>query len=128
MENGKTMGNPATSSLRILAPGVLTCKGRGAIATGQETPEGFVVHAGSFAAGTETKSLQPHVRARRADLIRNGVLAQDGDRLRFTRDHVFHTSSGAADVILGRSSSGPADWQDQHGRTLKEIQESEAKS
>lgn len=109
----------------------LTCQGRDITATGHDTPQGFIVKTGSFAAKEEVPSLNahyPHVCAARADLLKNGVLVPEGDRLRFTQDYTFNSPFLAASVVMGRSANGRVEWKDQKGRTLKEIQEAQAKS
>lgn len=106
---------------------ILTCKGKGVVAHGYEATQGFVVKAGSQAAGKAVPSMQQHVRGvfdLRQQLIQNGVLQPDGDHYRFAQDYAFSSPSMAAAVVLGRSSNGRVDWKDGSGRTLKEIQES----
>jgi hypothetical protein len=63
----------------------------------------------------------------RADLIKSGVLVPDGSALRFAQDYTFSSPSLAGGVVLGRSSNGRTDWKDASGRTLKQIQEEQAK-
>ncbi|MFA5167316.1 MAG: GIY-YIG nuclease family protein [Candidatus Omnitrophota bacterium] len=108
---------------------VLTCHGRGVTATGHDTPQGFVVQAGSFAAADPVESLQKHFPSTcelRADLLKNGVLILENNTLRFTQDYTFSSPSLASSVVLGRSSNGRTDWKDSAGRTLKEIQQAQA--
>jgi len=108
----------------------LTCRGRGVKATGYDTPQGFVVQSGSFAASDEVRSLKKHfthVCKLRADLLKSGVLVSEGDKFRFTQDYTFNSPSMASDVVLGRSSNGRVDWKDATGKTLKELQEAQAK-
>lgn len=110
-------------------PRTLTCQGRGISANGSDTPQGFVVRSGSFAAKDEVPSLKEHtatVSEMRTDLQTRGVLVPDGDKLRFTQDFTFSSPSYAASVVLGRSSNGRTDWKDARGKTLKELQEEEA--
>lgn len=106
---------------------VLTCKGKGLLASGYEGTQGFVVKAGSLAAGKTVPSMQQHVRGcfdLRQQLIQNGVMQPDGEDYRFAQDYAFSSPSMAAAVVLGRSANGRVDWKDSGGRTLKEIQES----
>lgn len=108
---------------------VLTCKGKGVVATGYEASQGFVVRAGSQAVGESVPSMQQHVRGMydlRQELIANGVFSQDGTGYRLTQDYPFSSPSTAAAVILGRSANGRIEWKDAKGRTLKELQEAEA--
>lgn len=109
----------------------LRCQGRGVTAKGVDTPQGFVVKAGSQAAIQEVPSLRehyPNVSELRVDLVKRGVLVQDGEAWRFTQDYTFNSPSLASAVVLGRSSNGRVDWKDDAGRTLKDIQEAEAKT
>ncbi|MFT3870928.1 MAG: GIY-YIG nuclease family protein [Nibricoccus sp.] len=109
------------------APVILTCRGKGVIATGYETTQGFLVKASSMAVGLkdEAPSLAVHVptvyKARR-EAIRTGVLQADGDRFRFVEDYVFNSPSLAAAVIFGRSANGRIEWKDSSGKTLKQLQ------
>ena len=110
---------------------VLTCQGRGVTATGNDTPQGFVIQSGSFAAANEVPSLKdhfPNVSELRADLLKSGVLMLDGDKLRFTQDYTFNSPSLASSVVLARSSNGRTDWKDSTGKTLKQLQEAQAKA
>jgi hypothetical protein len=104
---------------------ILTCRGKGVIATAFEATQGFVVKAGSQAVGKSVPSMQQHVRSMfdlRQELIQNGVLQIDGDHYRFAQDYVFSSPSTAAAVVLGRSANGRIEWKDTTGRALKEIQ------
>lgn len=120
----------AAPAVAASAP-LLVCKGKGVVASGYESTQGFVVKAGSQAVAESVPSMQQHVRGMydvRQSLIGNGVLAvsSDGGGLRFTQDFVFTSPSTAAAVVLGRSANGRIEWKDAQGRTLKELQEREA--
>jgi hypothetical protein len=117
-------------SARTQTP-LLTCQGRGVSASGLDTPQGFVVRAGSEAASEEVPSLREHFPATskfRADLIQSGVLVPEGSKLRFAQDYTFNSPSMASSIVLGRSSNGRTDWKNSDGRTLKELQEAQARS
>lgn len=104
---------------------VLQCKGKGVVATGYESTQGFVVQARSRAVLETVPSMQQHVRGMydlRQELIGNGVMTADDAAFRFTQDYVFSSPSTAAAVVLGRSANGRIEWRDATGRTLKEIQ------
>lgn len=110
---------------------LLTCQGRGVSAQGFDTPQGFVVRAGSIASQEAVPSLKihcPNVCEVRAELLKNGVLVADGHGLRFTQNYTFSSPSLASAVVLGRSSNGRVDWKDASGATLKELQEAEVKT
>lgn len=58
-------------------------------------------------------------------MLREGVVEQTPEGLRFLRDHLFSSPSCAAGVVLGRAANGRTEWRDANGRTLKEIQSAE---
>ena len=108
---------------------VLSCKGKGVLASGYEASQGFVVKAGSQAVAETVPSMHQHVRGMfdlRQELIANGVLALADGLYRFTQDYSFSSPSTAAAVVLGRSANGRIEWKDAQGRTLKALQEAEA--
>jgi hypothetical protein len=109
----------------------LHLKAKGVAAAGVDTPAGFVVHKGSRAVGDDkiTPSMLeyvPHVKDRRDDLIRQGVLAKDGDAYVFTQDYVFGSPSTAASVVMGRNANGRVDWKTADGKSLKDLQDAAA--
>jgi hypothetical protein len=110
---------------------LLTCHGKGVSATGYDTPQGFVVKAGSFAASQEARSLKdyfPNLTRIRSDLVTRGVLVSEGDKFRFTQDYTFNSPSQASSVVFANSSNGRVDWKDSNGRTLKQLQEAQVNS
>lgn len=103
----------------------LTCKGKGLLARGYESTQGFVVKAGSQAMADLAPSLLNHFPstvAKRQELIDLGVLAQQGSSYVFTQDYAFTSPSLASSMVLGRSSNGRTDWKDVQGRALKVLQ------
>ena len=103
----------------------LTCKGKGLVARGYESTQGFVVKAGSQAMGEFVPSMHKHfpgVVAWREELIAMGVLAPQDEHDVFAQDYVFNSPSAASDMVLGRSSNGRLDWKDAQGTSLKELQ------
>ncbi len=70
----------------------------------------------------------PYVSELRAELLKNGVLVQDGNNFRFTQDYTFSSPSYASSVVLARSSNGRTDWKDANGKTLKQLQEAQAQN
>ena len=116
-----------TTPASVGAATMLTCKGKGVVASGYEATQGFVIKAGSLAAGKTVPSMQQHVRGcfdLRQQLIQSGVMHPDGENYRFAQDYAFSSPSMAAAVVLGRSANGRVEWKNSGGRTLKEIQES----
>ncbi|AXA36748.1 MAG: GIY-YIG nuclease family protein [Candidatus Hydrogenedentota bacterium] len=92
-------------------------------ARGVETPQGFIVRAGSQAAKDETRSLYETYRNLRNSLLKQGILKDEGSHLVFTQDYPFESPSAAAAVVLGRSANGLTEWKDPKGRMLKEIRQ-----
>jgi hypothetical protein len=103
----------------------LTCKGKGLVARGYESTQGFVVKAGSQVAGHIVPSMAEHLPGmlvKRQELIDLGVLAQQGNDYVFTQDYTFSSRSTAASVVLGRSANGRVEWKDVQGISLKVLQ------
>lgn len=98
---------------------VFVCRASGADARGLYTEEGFVVLTGSSGRLETVPSFQTHGYHRiREQLREQGVLAVEGERIRFTRDHLFQSPSGAAACVTGRTANGWIEWKDVSGRTL----------
>jgi hypothetical protein len=101
----------------------LYLRGKGGVeAVGSDRPEGFVVFEGAGARADTVPSIHPFLARIRDDLVKEGVLLQDGQHLRLTKTHVFESPSTAAGVLLGRSANGRIEWRDAADRTLKELQ------
>ena len=61
----------------------------------------------------------------RKQLREKGILVPEGELLKFTQDYEFGSPSTSGSVVLGRPVSGPENWRDNEGRTLREIREIE---
>lgn len=95
-----------------------------ASAEGLVTAEGFVLLAGaSVNEKTSEKSLSKGAIAIRKKHFEAGKVKD----LKTTEDILFSSSSAAADFVTGYSVSGPANWKDRAGKTLKEIEAEETK-
>ena len=95
-------------------------------ARGTDSPEGFVVRAGSTAVKSAAPSIQAFLVELRQALEDKGVLTDVGNVFRLAQDYSFNSPSTAAGVLLGRSANGRTEWKDKKGHSLKEIQEQEA--
>lgn len=104
----------------------LVLRAKGVEARGVETPQGFVVRTGSRAVTGEVASIHAYISEARSGLVENGVLRREGEHYVFTQDYPFASPSTAAGVVLGRTANGRIEWKAPDGRTLKEIQETEA--
>jgi hypothetical protein len=80
-------------------------RGSGAETTGEYTEDGLVVFEGSTARLDTASSAGESIARRRQNLREDGVLAVKDDALVFQQDHAFNSPSGAAGVVLGRSSN-----------------------
>ena len=92
-------------------------------ASGQQTDDGFVLFANSQVSSKPSSSMPPRVRTIYDLWCQEGVLVKEDDHLRLTRDSILSSSSYAASLVAGTSRSGPQSWSDNHGRTLKIIEE-----
>jgi Domain of unknown function (DUF4357) len=107
---------PAKSPrLRLARPGTS--------AQGYDTPEGFRVLAGATGRLETVPSIHPYLVAKRAQMLESGLFVAEGHVLRLTQDYLFDSPSQAAAVLLGRNANGRTEWADDHGNTLRSIQE-----
>jgi len=102
----------------------LSCEIKGLKATGQLTPNGIVVLAGSHAVLNERPSSQkyPWSLNMRQKLKEEGVLIVKADHLSFATDMEFSSPSAAAAVIHGGHANGLTAWKNKDGKTLKELE------
>ena len=112
----KAAEEPAGAVTLVLNSSGITAKGR-------ETGDGFLVEAGATARAVEQASIHPYMKSIRARLLRDGMLRPDGGLYRLVQDQVFGSPSTAAGVLLGRPASGPMEWKDASGRSLKDMRE-----
>lgn len=93
-------------------------------ATAMITTEGFVLISGSsINEKTSEKSLSAGMVKLRNKHLDSGKVKD----WKTIEDIMFSSSSAAADFVLGYSASGPANWKDKSGRTLREIEAEESK-
>jgi Domain of unknown function (DUF4357) len=119
--DGKQSESNRTSNLELL----LAVSGLKAAAI--QTDEGIVVLKGSEAAKNSTASLSPGYQTFREKLINTGTLLLVNDRYIFQKDTLFDTPSPAGAIIAGYNMSGPQNWRDKTGKSLKEIEEQRLK-
>lgn len=105
---------------------VLRLQGPDTNARGRDDPGGFIVLANSVGRADHVPSIHPWLLDKRHQLLDQGVLVPEDGVLRLTTDYRFDSPSTAAGVLLGRAANGRTEWKDASGRTLKEIQTSEA--
>jgi hypothetical protein len=104
------------------ASNVLHLSRKGIHATGQRSANGFVVFERSQAVASETGSIPDTVAKQRAKLIEKQILTWVDGAYEFTCDHEFTSPSLAAGVLVGGSASGPAEWKNKNGKSLKELE------
>lgn len=103
---------------------VLSCEIKGLKATGQLTPNGIVVFAGSQAVLNERPSAKKYpwpVNMRR-QLKDQEILKENGGYLLFAKDTEFSSPSAAASVIHGGHANGLIAWRNRDGKTLKQLE------
>lgn len=96
---------------------------RGLNARGQQTDDGFVLFKGSDISGKISKSMPGKSVAIREKWIADGTIVPNGENFRLTKDSILSSSSYAAVLVAGTSRSGPQSWIDEHGRSLKSVEE-----
>lgn len=99
----------------------LTTKGGDVSARGQLVDDGFTVLAGSKSAASLRSSADAFVERLRTTLMEDGVIAQEGDTLRFVESYTFNSPSAAASVLIGGNTNGWTAWKKQDGRTLDQV-------
>jgi hypothetical protein len=117
---------PLVKSQKDSSTDKLYCEIKGLRASGQKTPNGFVVFKDSQAVLQDRTSAQknPWASNLRQRLKDDGILVQQGDFLLFTQDKEFSSPSAAAVAIHGGNTNGLLVWKDKDGRSLKEIESS----
>lgn len=121
-----TLGYPLFESLTETAAAngehVFICSRAKVDARGVYTNEGMVVLKGSSAPMTTKRKTEQRYFDKRDQLLAKGVIAQQGDRFVFQRDHLFQTPSGASMFLLLGTSNGWLDWKTEQGMTLHDYQ------
>lgn len=93
---------------------------KGLLATGVESPEGFIVLKDSTINDSfSEKSLSQNIIKMRKKYLSDGTVVNNI----FIKDTLFSSSSAAADFVFGYSASGPKSWKNSKGQSLKEINE-----
>lgn len=119
----KTAFGAAASVARARPESDLTFRVNELVAHGAVTDEGFVLKKGSQASRTNTESAALRVVKLKEQLLAEGRLVDDGDRLVLAEDTLVSSSSYAAVFVAGTSRSGPQSWIAADGRTLKSIED-----
>lgn len=123
---GSELLTPLVSEPEANVSGILTCKMKGAFASGMRTANGFVVLKGSTAVKQLRQSAKtggPWIINLRNQLIENGELIEKDNFLIFTKDVEFSSPSSAAAIIHAGTAAGPVAWKNSAGKTLKELEE-----
>lgn len=124
-ENGKPKTAPKKTSKPSAAPksraeGMkLYIKRETYKATGSVKGKNFVVYKGSGINPQVTGVLPPAIEKLRKELIENGGV--DADYI-LTEDVICTSSSAAAALVVGHTLSGPMNWRNRNGKTLKDIE------
>ena len=118
-----TLGYPVFEEKRKAhsAKELFFCKGKDAIAEGELTDDGFLVHKGGKCTKLLTKTAGPWVTRLRSRLIDDETLKEENGQYVFQTDHIFSSVSAAAATVLARRANGWKEWKDQNGKTLDEL-------
>jgi len=101
---------------------LLTFLIKGLTATGQQTPNGFVVFKDSEATLDLRPSAPPWVIQQREKYIADGALANLDGKFKFTKDVEFTSPSAAAAVVCGGHVNGLTAWRNSEGKNLKQLE------
>lgn len=102
---------------------ILFCRASGADARGLYTEEGFVVLKGSIGRKANVASIVGTSDERfRARLMDSGVMRVEGDKVVFSKDHLFSSPSMAAIALTGRTANGWLEWKNRDGKTLHAVE------
>ncbi len=104
------------------ASALLTYPIKGLSATGQRTPNGFVVFKDSEATLDMRPSAPPWVIQQREKYVKDGTLAKLDDKFRFTKDTEFTSPSAAAALVCGGHVNGLTAWRNSEGKNLKQLE------
>jgi len=67
----------------------------------------------------------PYPSTVRSQLLSEGVLIENSDRLVFAKDYEFTSPSAAASVVHGGYANGLISWKNSKGVTLKKLEQKE---
>jgi hypothetical protein len=115
VSQGKTKTNDTTDQ-------IFFCKGKGLIAKGKRSEDGFTVFADSQAVTVPNKACAAGVLKHRDRLIEKAIIKLDGDYYVFTEDYEFSSPSTAASLVKGGSVNGLTAWVTEDNRSLKNIE------
>jgi len=114
LENNAANNKPVSLELFLSVSGLK--------ASAIQTDEGVVVLPESEASTEITSSLSMGYRNLREKLITNGTLKLIGSKYIFQNQYLFDSPTPAAAIIVGYNISGPQNWKDIFGKSLKEIE------
>jgi roadblock/LC7 domain-containing protein len=100
---------------------IFYCKGKNALAMGEFTDDGLLVHKGSKCTLEESKTAGQWVSNLRKTLLDDGILKEYEGMFVFETDYIFSSPSAAAVVVLARRANGWIEWKDKDGKTLDEL-------
>lgn len=98
--------------------GRLSLKIGKAVAQGMVTTEGFALLKGARLNEKTNDSMTPKSIEYRKKVMSSDKVVD----VVTTEDILFSSSSAAAEFVLGYSVSGPQNWKDKNGITLKELE------
>lgn len=113
---------PETSTTMATELFFLRSEKKGVNASGYPTDDGFAVLQGSTGV-LEAAGSADALRARDlAQLLNEGAIEKDGALFVVKRTIEVSSSSRAAMLLMGASTSGPRNWKRKDGRSLKDVE------
>jgi hypothetical protein len=95
---------------------------KGLVATGQQTPNGFVVFKDSEATLDLRPSAPPWVIQQREKYVSDRTLTKFDGKFTFTKDVEFTSPSAAAALVCGGHVNGLTAWRNSDGKNLKQLE------
>ena len=95
---------------------------RGAEAVGAPSNEGFTVFKGSKASKDVVPSYPASLKGFRDRLVEQGKLQEVATGFVLTTDLTLKSPSTAAMLMMGRPANGLAEWKQENGKSLKEVE------
>jgi hypothetical protein len=108
--SAKSGGAPQTPSMDAPSVFETSLQKEGIKATATLLDGEFVVQAGSSARRQWVGDPTHNYRQLFEELVKEGVLVEEGATRRFAQSYAFSSPSAAAAVVKGRSSNGPTTW------------------
>lgn len=87
----------------------------------------YIVFSWSYSKNNETKSLRDTYKKLKNELLDKWIIEFKDNKIFFTKDYVFSSSTAPAQILLWYSVSWPKTWKNKKWETLEDIETSNLK-